>query len=64
MTDDGNNNLDAPIQEKVMPNGNRYKGQMLNGKFHGHGEFFWVNGNHYVGSYVNNKIQGKGVYKQ
>ena len=47
-----------------MPNGNRYKGQMVDGKKHGWGEMRWINGNYYKGFWIENKIHGKGLYKQ
>lgn len=31
------------------PNGDRYVGEWLNGKRHGHGKFFYVNGDKYIG---------------
>ena len=44
-----------------MPNGNIYKGQVLNGMRHGHGEMNFVDGGKYVGQFDQNKLTGYGV---
>ena len=54
----------GPIVTKTMPNGNRYSGQMVDGKKHGWGEMKWINGNYYKGYWIQNKLNGKGLYKQ
>jgi hypothetical protein len=33
--------------EEFFPNGDKYKGEYRNGKFHGKGKYLWVNGSSY-----------------
>lgn len=40
-----------------------YRGEMLNGRHHGHGSFTWPDGEQYIGEYVNGEAAGQGVYK-
>ncbi|CAF4150246.1 unnamed protein product [Adineta steineri] len=42
--------------------GNRYEGEMKDGKKHGKGQMEYANGDKYTGIYVENNITGQGVY--
>ena len=42
--------------------GDRYDGDYVDGKRHGHGVFYYANGNHYDGDWVDDKYHGHGVY--
>jgi hypothetical protein len=39
----------------------RYEGDLVDNKFHGHGSFFYANGDVYIGSWLNNKRSGSGI---
>ena len=39
----------------------KYKGEFVNGNFHGNGTFFFENGNYYIGQWSNNLKHGKGI---
>ena len=43
-------------------NGNRYRGEVRNGKKHGRGVFTFADGSRYKGGFVNGKWSGRGVY--
>ena len=43
-------------------NGNKYEGQIINGKLHGKGKITSPSGNKYEGDFVNGKIEGRGTY--
>jgi hypothetical protein len=42
--------------------GNKYDGEVMNGKRHGRGVFTWANGDKYEGDFVEGKRTGRGVY--
>ena len=42
--------------------GETYKGEWKEGKFHGKGEYFYSNGSKFVGTYKNGKKHGEGVF--
>ncbi len=42
--------------------GDMYKGEWENGKFHGKGEYFYSNGSKFVGAYKNGKKHGQGLF--
>lgn len=46
--------------DAVLPDGGRYQGQILNGKFNGHGSIVWPNGEAYEGEFLNGQFSGKG----
>jgi hypothetical protein len=39
----------------MWANGDRYEGEFLADKVHGHGTYVWANGDRYEGQFVNNK---------
>lgn len=43
------------------PNGDEYRGELLNGRRHGYGIYFWANGDRWYGRYENGYRQGCGV---
>ena len=43
-------------------NGDRYQGQIHDGKRHGRGVYTWPNGDRYEGDFVKNKRTGRGVF--
>lgn len=45
----------------AWPNGDRYDGEVLAGKRHGHGEFIWANGQRFSGDWVDDRPEGQGV---
>ena len=46
----------------LLPNGNKYEGELKNGKFHGQGKYTFSNGNIYEGEFNNGKWEGQGKY--
>ncbi len=42
--------------------GDTYKGEWKDGKFHGKGEYFYSNGSRFVGAYKNGKKHGEGLF--
>ena len=40
----------------------RYEGELLYGKFHGQGTFFWNSGDKYIGKFLNGKFHGQGTF--
>lgn len=53
----------APYQFKKITytNGDCYYGELMNGKRHGYGLYYWTNGDFWYGKYVNGYRQGFGV---
>ena len=45
----------------IYPNGEKYRGDWKNGKYHGHGTFTYPDGIMYVGKWKNDKRHGKGT---
>ena len=43
-------------------NGNRYKGDIINGKREGKGIIYYIDGDIYEGEWKNGKREGKGIY--
>ena len=54
----------APVNKIsiVYENGEYYKGDFINGMFHGKGVYVWANGERYEGDFFFNRRTGKGVY--
>ena len=50
------------IVDKKWPDGTRYEGMSLNGKFHGRGIYTYPNGDTYTGEFYFGKIQGQGQF--
>ena len=46
----------------VTPDGGRYYGSLVRGKFQGHGRIEWDNGTAYEGGFQNGQYQGRGTY--
>ena len=42
-------------------NGDKYKGEWLEGRFNGNGEYIWKSGDKYVGEWVNGRREGHGI---
>ena len=64
---DWGNDETAPTQtiemvDRKWPDGTRYEGMSLNGKFHGRGIYTYQNGDTYVGEFQFGKIQGQGQF--
>jgi hypothetical protein len=51
-----------PQLTKTWPNGDSYRGELLNDKPHGSGTMQYANGMTYVGDWVNGTKQGRGVW--
>jgi len=47
----------------TFPNGNKYVGDFVDGKFHGLGIFYFTDGNKYIGDWVEEVREGKGRMK-
>ena len=45
----------------TFTNGNVYRGEFLNDKFEGTGEYLWADGRTFVGKFKDDRIEGKGV---
>jgi len=45
-----------------LKNGDKYEGELKDGKPHGKGIYYYANGDKYEGEYKDNKRNGKGVY--
>lgn len=45
----------------AYPDGSKYEGAFVNGKFEGQGAFYFSNGDHYVGQFRENYPHGQGV---
>lgn len=45
----------------AYPDGSKYEGQFLNGKFHGQGVFYFANGDKYEGQFSENYPDGQGT---
>ena len=50
------------VEAMIYSNGDRYHGQIRNGRRHGRGVFTWPSGDRYEGDFVNGKRTGRGVY--
>ncbi len=48
----------------LLPNGDKYVGDFVNGKFNGTGTYSWLNGDKYVGDFVNGKFNGTCTFTQ
>ncbi len=46
----------------TWPDGGKYTGGFLNGKFHGQGTYLWADGKAYIGAFKNDKRNGLGTY--
>ena len=53
-------NLTQEIKIIKLANGDSYKGELKDGKFHGHGTYTWLNGSKYVGEWKCGKLHGHG----
>ncbi|KAK4281940.1 hypothetical protein QN277_013380 [Acacia crassicarpa] len=54
--------LETYIAEKVLPNGDYYKGQWANSFPHGHGKYLWYDGCLYIGEWYKGKTMGRGRF--
>lgn len=56
---------DEPYEDCTveLPNGNKYIGNIVNGKFEGQGTFLYSHGDLYKGSFKNGTFEGRGVLK-
>ena len=54
---------DSGYAQLVFPDGSKYIGEVLNGKLHGKGCYWWKDGRKYNGEYNSNVISGKGVFE-
>lgn len=52
---------DRGVLTGIFENGNRYDGEIVNGKKEGKGTMTWTNGDKYVGEWRDNKRNGKGT---
>ena len=41
-----------------------YKGELVNGRFHGQGEMIYADGSHYVGEFRDGKRNGRGIFTE
>ena len=57
------NSMSSNKVDVTLDNGDRYIGEVLNNKMHGHGTYLDANGNKYVGEWKNNMMHGQGVLK-
>ena len=48
--------------KKLNYKNGRYEGELLYGKFHGQGTFFWNSGDKYIGKFLNGKFHGQGTF--
>lgn len=49
------------VENLLLPDGARYKGELKNGLMHGQGELRWLDGAHYRGEFTNGVISGTGT---
>ena len=49
--------------DALLPDGSRYQGQIVNGRFEGRGQLLFGNGDIYEGGFVNGLMQGRGQLK-
>lgn len=47
----------------LTPDGGKYYGQLVNGKFQSQGRIEWANGAHYEGNFEQGQFSGKGSYR-
>ncbi len=45
-----------------LPNGDKYVGEIKDGKKHGRGIYYYANGNRYEGDFLNDKFHGTGTF--
>lgn len=57
----GNTSLPSNVVEQVFTNGDRYIGELQQGKFHGKGIYIFANGNRYVGLFNEGMHEGQGT---
>ncbi|QZZ34359.1 hypothetical protein KW403_11060 [Nitratireductor kimnyeongensis] len=50
----------AKVKDYAYKNGDRYTGEVLDGRRHGQGTYYWKDGGHYTGSWVQGQREGKG----
>ena len=50
----------AKVKDYAYKNGDRYTGEVLDGRRHGQGTYYWKDGGHYTGSWVHGQREGKG----
>ena len=55
------NSMSSNKVDVTLDNGDRYIGEVLNNKMHGHGTYLDANGNKYVGEWKNNMMEGYGI---
>ncbi|OQA33914.1 MAG: MORN repeat protein [Betaproteobacteria bacterium ADurb.Bin341] len=48
--------------DQTLDSGDRYVGEVLDGKKHGKGTYIWASGNRYEGEWVNDRKHGKGTF--
>ena len=48
--------------DAVLPDGGKYQGELLEGKFHGHGSLVYPQGDYYKGEFKNGLFHGQGLW--
>lgn len=46
----------------IFSNGERYEGELMNGRKHGFGKYIYENGNKYEGLWADDRKNGRGTY--
>ena len=54
--------LPSYVEVKNLDNGDKYEGEMKNGKMQGKGVYLFANGEKYEGEFKDDMFEGKGVY--